>query len=242
MIGNAHIDPVWLWTVDEGREEVLNTYRTAIMLIREYPGYIFTSGAAATYKWVQQDDPALFADIQQAVAAGQWAIVNGWMIQPDCNIPGGESFARHALYAQRYFGELLGARARVGYNVDTFGHAGTLPQILKLSGLDYYVFFRPGRARKGAPARPLLVGSARRLARAHLPPAAALWQPGRRQDRAAYGGRGRRHARRPGGDDVLLRRGQPRRRPHALGHRAAHRTAAHGPARAACVLLAGALL
>ncbi len=154
MIGNAHIDPVWLWTVDEGREEVRNTYRTAIMLIRDYPGYVFTSGAAITYQWVQQDDPALFAQIRQAVAEGRWAIVNGWMIQPDCNIPSGESFARHALYAQRYFDATFGVRARVGYNVDSFGHAGTLPQILKLSGLDYYVFFRPGPHEKTLPRGP----------------------------------------------------------------------------------------
>jgi alpha-mannosidase len=38
----------------------------------------------------------------------------------------------------------FGRRAHVGYNVDSFGHAGTLPQLLKLGGLDYYVFFRPG--------------------------------------------------------------------------------------------------
>ena len=46
MIGNAHIDPVWLWTVDEGRAEVLSTYRTAIGLIEDFDGYVFTSGGA----------------------------------------------------------------------------------------------------------------------------------------------------------------------------------------------------
>lgn len=154
MIGNAHIDPVWLWTVDEGRKEVLNTYRTAIMLLRDYHGYVFTSGGATTYQWVQQDDPALFAEIRCAVDEGRWVIVNGWMIQPDCNVPNGESFARHALYGQRYFEREFGVRARVGYNVDSFGHAGTLPQILKLSGLDYYVFFRPGPHEKTLPRGP----------------------------------------------------------------------------------------
>jgi alpha-mannosidase len=96
LVGNAHIDPVWLWTVDEGRAEVLSTYRTAIGLIRDFDGYVFTSGGAATYNWVAEDDPALFEAIQQAIAAGKWALVNGWWLQPDCNIPSGESFARHA--------------------------------------------------------------------------------------------------------------------------------------------------
>ncbi len=144
LIGNAHIDPVWLWPVAEGRAEVLASYRTAIALIHEYEGYVFTSGGSVTYRWVEEDDPALFDQIAQAVRDGQWALVNGWWLQPDCNIPSGESFARHALYGQAYLESRFGRRACVGYNVDTFGHAGTLPQLLKLGGLDSYVFFRPG--------------------------------------------------------------------------------------------------
>ncbi|MCD6520704.1 MAG: alpha-mannosidase [Anaerolineae bacterium] len=154
MIGNAHIDPVWLWTMAEGRKEVLSTYRTAIALIQRYDGYIFTSGGAVTFRWVEEDDPALFAAIQRAVAEGRWALVNGWWLQPDCNIPHGESFARHALYGQRYLEAHFGKRARVGYNVDSFGHAGTLPQLLKLGGLEYYVFFRPGPHEKELPRGP----------------------------------------------------------------------------------------
>jgi len=144
LIGNAHIDPIWLWPVSEGREEVLGSYRTAIMLIREFDGYVFTSGGSVTFRWVEEDDPALFAEIVQAVKDGHWSLVNGWWLQPDCNIPSGESFARHALYGQRYLQSRFGKRATVGYNVDSFGHAGTLPQLLHLGGLDSYVFFRPG--------------------------------------------------------------------------------------------------
>ncbi|MFN2129246.1 MAG: alpha-mannosidase [Anaerolineae bacterium] len=143
MIGNAHIDPVWLWRIEEGREEVLATYRSAIERMQETEGFVFTSGGAATYRWVQQDDPALFAAIQQRVAEGRWALVNGWWIQPDCNIPCGESFVRQGLYGQRAFEAMFGQRAVTGYNVDSFGHAGSLPQILRGSGLRNYVFFRP---------------------------------------------------------------------------------------------------
>lgn len=144
LVGNAHIDPVWLWPVAEGRAEVLASYRTAIALIQEYEGYVFTSGGSVTYHWVEEDDPALFRQIIRAVQKGRWALVNGWWLQPDCNIPSGESFARHALYGQRYLESRFGRRARVGYNVDSFGHAATLPQLLSLGGLDSYVFFRPG--------------------------------------------------------------------------------------------------
>ena len=143
MIGNAHIDPVWLWRVGEGREEVLSTYRAAAERMEETPEFVFSSGGAATYRWVQEDDPDLFATIQQRVAEGRWSLVNGWWIQPDCNIPCGESFVRHGLYGQRALEEMFGKRAATGYNVDSFGHAGSLPQILLGCGLRSYVFFRP---------------------------------------------------------------------------------------------------
>ena len=71
------------------------------------------------------------AEIRQRVAEGRWGIVGGWWVEPDCNIPAGESLVRHGLYAQRYFREKFGVIARTGFNVDSFGHAGTLPQILK---------------------------------------------------------------------------------------------------------------
>jgi alpha-mannosidase len=154
MVGNAHIDPVWLWPLAEGRTEVLSTYRTALMLLDEFPDYVFTSGGAVTYEWVRQDDPALFRRIQEFVAEGRWVLVNGWWLQPDCNIPHGESFVRHGLYGQRYLQQHFGTRATVGYNVDSFGHAGTLPQILRECGLDYYVFFRPGPHEMALPAGP----------------------------------------------------------------------------------------
>lgn len=143
MIGNAHIDPVWLWRVAEGREEVLATYRSALDRMDETGDFVFTSGGAVTYRWVQEDAPALFAAIQQRVAEGRWALVNGWWIQPDCNIPAGESFARHGLYGQRALQEMFGCHARTGYNVDSFGHPASLPQLLRGCGLENYVFFRP---------------------------------------------------------------------------------------------------
>jgi alpha-mannosidase len=159
MIGNAHIDPVWLWDLAEGRDEVLATYRSALDRMDETPGFIFSSGGAVTYRWVQEDDPAAFAAIQQRVAEGRWALVNGWWIQPDCNIPCGESFVRHGLYGQRALQELFGQRTVTGYNVDSFGHAGSLPQILRGCGLNHYVFFRPAPPDKDHPGEKDLPGT-----------------------------------------------------------------------------------
>ncbi|MGB8982033.1 MAG: glycoside hydrolase family 38 C-terminal domain-containing protein, partial [Anaerolineales bacterium] len=153
MIGNAHIDPVWLWQWQEGYHEVKATFRSALDRMKEYSDFIFVASSAAFYEWVEESDPAMFAEIQQRVREGRWDIVGGWWVEPDCNIPAGESFVRHGLYGQRYFKEKFGVIARTGFNVDSFGHAGTLPQILKKSGLDYYIFLRPMPHEKGLPSR-----------------------------------------------------------------------------------------
>jgi alpha-mannosidase len=153
MIGNAHIDPVWLWRWQEGCHEVLATFRSALDRLSEEPDFLFVSSSAAFYAWVEQINPAMFEEIRARVQEGRWEIVGGWWIQPDCNIPCGESFVRQALYGQRYFKAKFGVTARVGYNVDSFGHHAMLPQILRKSGLESYVFMRPGPHEKGLPAR-----------------------------------------------------------------------------------------
>ncbi|AZN40126.1 alpha-mannosidase [Paenibacillus albus] len=148
MIGNAHLDPVWLWQWQEGYAEIKATFRSALDRMKEFPDFIFTCAGAAYYEWVEENAPEMFEEIRERVKEGRWVIVGGWWIQPDCNLPSGESFARHSLYSQRYFKEKFGVTANVGYNVDSFGHHGMLPQILKKSGMDYYVFMRPGQHEK----------------------------------------------------------------------------------------------
>ncbi len=151
MVGNAHIDPVWIWTWREGMHEVWSTFRSAVERLAEYPQACFTASSAAYYAWLEAEDPALFAAIQALVAAGRWAIVGGMWVEPDCNLPSGESFCRQTLYAQNFFQRAFGRPARVGYNIDSFGHNVGLPQILAQSGLPYYVMMRPGPHEKRLP-------------------------------------------------------------------------------------------
>lgn len=143
MIGNAHIDPVWRWRWTEGFQEVKATFRSALDRMNESDDFVFTCSSAAFYEWVEKNNPAMFEEIRRRVAEGRWEIVGGWWIQPDCNLPSGESFVRQGLYGQRYFLEKFGVAARTGYNVDSFGHNANLPQLLKKSGMDNYVFMRP---------------------------------------------------------------------------------------------------
>ena len=121
--------------------------------MQEHDDFLFTSSSAAIYAWIEVNDPELFDEIRARVQEGRWEICGGWWIQPDCNIPSGESFVRQGLYGQRYFEEHLGVTATVGYNVDSFGHVGTLPQILLKSGMPAYVFMRPHPHEHSIPSR-----------------------------------------------------------------------------------------
>ncbi len=153
MIGNAHIDAVWLWQWQEAFQEVKATFRSALDRLDESDDFVFTSSSAAYYWRLEGHDPQMFAEIKRRVAEGRWVICGGWWVQPDCNIPSGESFVRQGLYSQRYFREKLGVTATTGYNPDAFGHNGMLPQILRKQGMDSYVFLRPEPHEKGLPGR-----------------------------------------------------------------------------------------
>lgn len=144
LIGNAHLDPVWQWRWQEGYRAVVATFLSALDRMDEEPEFIFTSSQAGVYEWIERSNPALLKRIKKRVKEGRWRIMGGWWVQTDCNIPSGESFARQGLYGQQYLLKTFGITSKVGYNVDSFGHNGMLPQILKKCGMDTYVFMRPG--------------------------------------------------------------------------------------------------
>ncbi len=143
LIGNAHLDPIWLWRWQEGCGEVLQTFRSALDRLNEYDDFIFTCSSASYYRWVEEIDPDMFKEIQRRVKQGRWVPINGWWVQPDCNMPSGESFARQALYSQLYYLEKFGRICHTGYNVDSFGHNGNMPQLLVKGGMRTYVMMRP---------------------------------------------------------------------------------------------------
>jgi len=143
LIAQAHLDPVWLWPRRDGCSEALTTMQSAIERMKETPELCFCRSSAITYQWVREMDPRLFVEIRRRVKEGRWEVVNGWIVQPDCNIPSTESFVRHCLYGKNWFSRQLGVDVKIGYNVDSFGHGAGLPQILAKSGYKYYVFMRP---------------------------------------------------------------------------------------------------
>ena len=103
LICNAHIDPVWLWDMEEGISAAISTFRMAAVFCEEYDGLVFNHNEALIYHWIEEMEPALFARIRKLVKEGKWHIMGGWYLQPDCNMPSGESFIRQMESGREYF-------------------------------------------------------------------------------------------------------------------------------------------
>ncbi|HET9308234.1 MAG TPA: alpha-mannosidase [Candidatus Sulfotelmatobacter sp.] len=138
-VGNSHIDMAWLWPWTETVEVVRNTFQSVLDLMREYPDFKFTMSSARTYEWMQEKYPDLFKQIEQRVKEGRWEIIGGMWVEPDLNMPDGESLVRQILVGKQYFQKNFGVDVKIGWNPDSFGYNYQLPQIYKRSGMDYFV-------------------------------------------------------------------------------------------------------
>ena len=101
--GHAHIDVAWLWVLGQTRRKAQRTFYNALRLAEEFPGFVFAQTQPQLYDFIRQDDPALFALIQQAAARGNWEPLGGMWVEADCNLSGGESLARQFLLGRSYF-------------------------------------------------------------------------------------------------------------------------------------------
>ena len=152
LISNAHLDPIWQWEWEEGAAAAMSTFRCAARFCREFDGYIFCHNESLIYRWVEEYEPALFTEIQELVKLGKWHIMGGWHVQPDCNLPSGEGFARQVTEGRRYFAEKFGKEPTTAINFDPFGHTRGLVQIMAKSGYDSYLFCRPDPGNCALPA------------------------------------------------------------------------------------------
>jgi len=135
LTGHAHIDTAWLWPIEETRRKVRRTFSTAVDLLRRHPQFRFAQSFAEYYRQLEDDDPELLKAIKAEVKAGRWEPVGGLWVEPDINMPAGESLVRQALYGQLYFQRTFGARHGAAWLPDTFGFSPALPQILAGAGL-----------------------------------------------------------------------------------------------------------
>ena len=139
LTGQSHIDMAWLWPWTETVEVVRNTFRTALLLMKRNPEFTYTQSQAAAYEWMEEKYPDLFDEIKQRVKEGRWEVIGGMWVEPDMNLPDGESQVRQVLFGKRYFQEKFGVDVHVGWNPDTFGYNWQMPQIYKKSGIDYFM-------------------------------------------------------------------------------------------------------
>ena len=159
LVGHAHIDMNWLWLWPETVEVCRATFRQALDFMGDaprrsgdaavpqaaFPEFTFSQSQASTYLAMEQDYPEIFADIGRRVKEGRWEVTGGTWVEGDMNMASGEAIARQILYAKRYFRDKFGVDVRIAWEPDTFGHAWTVPQILKKAGIDYYYFCRCGK-------------------------------------------------------------------------------------------------
>lgn len=139
IVGNSHIDAAWRWTESETIDVVRRTYGTAVQLMSEYPEYHFTQSAAQYNEWLKEKYPAINDAIKRRIGEGRWEIVGGMWVEPDLNMPDGESLVRQLLVGKRFYKHEYGVDVRIGWNPDSFGYTWQLPQIYKKSGVDYFV-------------------------------------------------------------------------------------------------------
>ena len=138
-IGHTHIDVAWWWTVAQTREKVVRSFATVLKLMEEYPNYKFMSSQPVLYYFLKQRYPELMEKIKEHVKNGRWEPEGGMWLEADCNLTSGESLVRQFMHGKKFFKEEFGVDNRILWLPDVFGYSGALPQIMKKSGVDYFM-------------------------------------------------------------------------------------------------------
>ncbi len=138
-IGHAHLDLAWLWPIRETIRKGSRTFSTVLELMERYPDYVFGASQPQLYQWMKDHYPQLYKKIKEKVVEGRWEVQGGMWVEADTNIPSGESLVRQFLYGKRFFRKDFGKDMEVLWLPDVFGYTGSLPQIMKKSGVNYFM-------------------------------------------------------------------------------------------------------
>lgn len=138
ILGHSHIDPVYLWDYREFQRKILRTHTTQLMLMREYPEWLFSQSQAIIYREMRDLYPEVYEQMKKRIREGRWEPLGGMFVEPDCNLISGESMVRQFLFGQRFFKKEFGSICKVGWLPDVFGMPQTLPMIMKGCGVDYF--------------------------------------------------------------------------------------------------------
>lgn len=138
-VGHTHIDVAWLWTLSQTREKAARSFSTVLNLMKQYPEYIFMSSQPQLYKFVKEDYPEVYEEIKHRVKEGKWEAEGAMWLEADCNLTSGESLVRQILFGTSFFEKEFGVKNRILWLPDVFGYSAALPQILKKSGIEYFM-------------------------------------------------------------------------------------------------------
>jgi len=143
--GHAHIDMNWMWRYDETVSITLDTLRTMLDLMEEFPDFTFSQSQSSVYEIVEKHEPEMLEEIRGRIAAGQWEVTASTWVEADRNMPSAESVARQQLYTKRYLPRLLGVKEEklcLDFEPDTFGHSANTPEMLSRAGVKWYYHCR----------------------------------------------------------------------------------------------------
>ena len=143
-IGHSHIDLTWLWPIRETKRKGVRTFANTMYYMNKYPDYVFGASQAQLYQWVKEKEPELYEKVKEKVKEGRWEVQGAMWCEPDANITGGESFVRQILYGKRVFRQDFKQEMRMIWFPDVFGYSAALPQIMKKSGVPYFLTIKLG--------------------------------------------------------------------------------------------------
>ena len=138
-VGHSHIDMAWLWRLSATREKASRTFSTVLNLMKQYPEYRYMHSSPQLYQFLKEDYPEIYAQVKERIAEGRWEITGGMWVEPDTNIPSGESLVRQFVYGKRFIREEFGRETYLVWLPDVFGYSAAFPQIMKKSGMKYFM-------------------------------------------------------------------------------------------------------
>lgn len=144
-VAHAHIDMNWQWGFHETVGVTVDTFRTMLQIMEEYPGFKFSQSQASVYRILEQYAPEMLEEVKARVKEGRWEVTASTWVETDKNMPSGESLSRQYLLAKRYLEKLFGLAPEdlpVDFEPDTFGHNANVPELAAHAGVKYYYHCR----------------------------------------------------------------------------------------------------
>lgn len=139
LIAHSHLDIAYYWRKIHSVQKNLRTVLIQLRLMDKYPDFKYTHTQPYLYETLEKYYPEVFAELKEKVKSGQFEPVGAMYVEPDCNVPSAESLIRQCLYGQNTYKRMFGKRVNNAWLPDVFGNSWILPQILKKSGVDYFV-------------------------------------------------------------------------------------------------------